>query len=593
MSGSRIRHRGAQLILSAIVAGGTALLAVAQAQQFSAEELARRAIERRAVEAVIWGMPAVNYDLMFQAAVRDAKADFNQVIYWSRLPDWKIQTLTPNPDAIYLMPFINTKEVGPVVLEIPPADEGSITGIVMDLWQSALVDVGPAGVDKGSGDKYLILPPDYKAKPPAGFIPLPSDTYQGYALLRSIPKSGSAPDVAKAVAYGKRIKLYPLSQATTLPETSFVDVVDVVYDATITYDLRFFESLNRIVQAEPWLERDKAMIDQLKSIGIEKGKPFNPDPRTRDVLNAAAREAHAWLVAQYEASFASPYYESSHWSRPGSRELLEGQATFFAQPDVYPIDVRGVTFSYAYFTPKHTGAGSSYLLTIADKNGRLLDGGTTYRLTVPAKAPVSQYWSATVYDRATHAPIRNVPWPSRSSQTPGLQKNADGSVDIYFGPQAPASKESNWVPTSAGGGFEVLFRFYGPEKPLFDKTWKLPDIEEVSEPIPTDKTEDSHGWIGTETVQIRFGNFEFKNGYPTAEATDKLYDLRTFNRAVESYLHFVTMMSMFYMQKGLDDFGLDAANKFLIYETLMDAQSLFLTPNNESVYGMPVSRSEA
>jgi hypothetical protein len=94
-------------------------------------------------------------------------------------------------------------------------------------------------------------------------------------------------------------------------------------------------------------------------------------------------------------------------------------------------------------------------------------------------APVKQYWSATIYDRATHALIRNLPWSSRSSQTPGLQANADGSVDVYFGPKAPGGNESNWVPTSASGKFEVLFRFYGPEKALFEKTWKLPDIEEV------------------------------------------------------------------------------------------------------------------
>jgi len=445
-------------------------------------DLAERTAYRRAVEAVILGMPAVNCDLMYQAMARQAKSAFNQIAYWSRLPDWKIQTLTPNPDAIYLTPFINTKDVGPIVLEIPPADEGSITGTVMDVWQCALEDVGPAGVDKGQGGRYLILPPGYKDDVPAGYIPMPSDTYEGYALLRSIPKSGSEVDVARAVAYGKRIKLYPLSQAATPPATTFVDVADVVYDSTIPYDLRFFESLHRIVQAEPWLERDKAMIDQLKSIGIEKGKAFNPDPRTQDVLNDAAREAHAWLVARYEASFSSPYYEGGHWSLPGSRELLEGQATFFAKPDVYPVDVRGVTFSYAYFTPKHLGAGggSSYLMTIADKDGRLLDGGTTYRLTVPANAPVRQYWSATVYDRATHAPIRNARWPSRSSQTPGLQKKADGSVEVYFGPEAPDGKESNWVPTNTDGGFEVLFRFYGPEKPLFEKTWKLPDIEKVS-----------------------------------------------------------------------------------------------------------------
>src|SRR5690242_8890971 len=119
------------------------------------------------------------------------------------------------------------------------------------------------------------------------------------------------------------------------------------------YDMRFFESLNRIVQAEPWLERDKAMIDQLKSIGIEKGKSFNPGETTRTLLNHAVGEAHAWLAAQCEASFAAPYYEEGHWARLGSRELFEGQTTFFAQPDVYPVDVRGVTFSYAYFTPKH------------------------------------------------------------------------------------------------------------------------------------------------------------------------------------------------------------------------------------------------
>jgi len=444
------------------------------------EDLARRAVERRAIEAVIWGMPAVNYDLMYQAMVREAHGAFNQIAYWSHLPDWKIQTLTPNPDAIYLTPFINTKDVGPIVLEIPPADEGSITGTIMDVWQSALEDVGPAGVDKGKGGRYLILPPGYQDKVPAGYISLPSDTFEGYALLRSIPKSGSESDVAKAVAYGKRVKLYPLSQAAKPPATTFLDVADVVYDSTIPYDLRFFESLSRIVQTEPWLERDKAMIDHVKSIGIEKGKAFNPDPKTKDVLNDAAREAHAWLDARYEEAYASPYYEGGHWSLPGSRELLEGQATFFAKPDVYPVDVRGVTFSYAYFTPKHAGAGSSYLMAIADKDDRFLDGRGTYRLAVPANAPVKQYWSATVYDRSTHAPIRNSRWPSRSSQTQGLQRNADGSVDVYFGPKSPVGKESNWIPTSADGGFEVLFRFYGPEKPLFEKTWRLPDIEELA-----------------------------------------------------------------------------------------------------------------
>jgi hypothetical protein len=115
-----------------------------------------------------------------------------------------------------------------------------------------------------------------------------------------------------------------------------------------------------------------------------------------------------------------------------------------------------------------------------DKTGQSLNGGGTYRLNVPTGVPVRQYWSVTVYDRATHGLIRDVDRASRSSQIPELQKNADGSVDVFFGPKLPAGKESNWVPTKADGDFEALFRFYGPEKTLFEKNWKLPDIERVS-----------------------------------------------------------------------------------------------------------------
>jgi hypothetical protein len=465
-------------ILAAFALACAATLALAQ--DFSPDELfASRAIERRAIEAINWGMPAVNFDLMLQAMIGSAKGKPNQIVYWSRLPDWKNQTLTPNPDVIYLMPFFNTKDVGPMVLEIPPADDGSITGTIMDAWQAALEDVGPAGADKGNGGKYLILPPSYQGVPPNGYITLPSMTYQGYALLRSNLASGSDTDVAKAVAYAKRTRFYPLSQADNPPPTTFVDAIDVVYDATIPYDVRFFQSLDRIVQTEPWLPRDKVMIDMLKSIGIEKGKPFNPDPKTQDILNAAAREALGWFDTRYEAGFPR-FYEGRQWAFPGLPEMAQTMGSFYEKPDAYALDSRALSEYFSYSTLKHLGAGQYYLMAAKDKDARALDGASTYRLNVPANAPVKLYWSATVYDRANHALIRDQKTVSRSSLTPGLQKNADGSVDVYFGPKAPAGKELNWVPTSTGGGFEVLFRLYGPEKPLFDKTWKLPDIEKVA-----------------------------------------------------------------------------------------------------------------
>jgi hypothetical protein len=153
--------------------------------------------------------------------------------------------------------------------------------------------------------------------------------------------------------------------------------------------------------------------------------------------------------------------------------------TFFANPDKYPVDGRGVAYTVGFFSAKHFGGGQFYLMTFTDKSGKGLEGSSTYKLNVPSGAPVTQYWSATAYDRDTHALIRNMQRASQSSQNPELQKNADGSVDIYFGPKAPARRESNWVPTSTAGKFEVLFRLYGPAKPLFDKTWKLPDIERI------------------------------------------------------------------------------------------------------------------
>jgi hypothetical protein len=442
-------------------------------------DLARRQVERRAVEAVIWGMAAVNTDLMLQQMLTNTGGKVNQVIYWGRPLDWHNQTLTPNPDAIYFMAFFNTKDVGPVVFEIPPGDQnGSLNGNIVTMWQTALEDVGLLGLDKGAGGKFVVLPPGYKGAAPAGCTPLQSDTYGGYALLRSNLKSHGDADVAASIAYGKKVKVYPLSAAANAPPTIFTDVKDVSYDSTIRYDLSFFESLNRTVQSEPWIERDRAMIDPLRTIGIEKGKPFAPDATTKQSLTSAIAEAKALTAARYDAGFP-PFFANSHWTLPSLPEAIDGQSTNYADRDKYAVDARGVAYTYAYIAIKRLGAGQFYLISIRDKDGNGFDGGKNYRLRVPANPPIEQYWSVTAYDRETHALIRNMARASRSSQIPEMQKNPDGSVDVYFGPRAPAGKESNWLPTDPKRGFELMFRLYGPKKEFFDKAWVLPDVEKV------------------------------------------------------------------------------------------------------------------
>ncbi|MBN9604034.1 MAG: DUF1254 domain-containing protein [Afipia felis] len=459
-----------------------ALLAVnsAQAQAPSFDELSRRMIERRAVEAVIWGMPAVNTDLMRQQMLTKTDGKIGQVIYWGRPLDWHNQTLTPNPDTLYFMTFFDTKD-GPIVLDFPPAtSEGSLNGNIVNVWQAPLEDAGLLGVDKGKGVRLLLLPPGYSGKIPDGYEALQVGTHSGYALLRSNLASHSEADVAGSIAYGKKWKVYPLSQASNPPETVFHDVKDVLFDSTIRYDASFFENLNRIVQTEPWLDRDRVMIDQLKTLGIEKGKPFHPDEQTKAILDGAIKEAHALLAAKYDAGLPPFFSETSRWTAPIFPELAKAASAGFTEPSAYPVDTRGLTYTYGYIGIKRLGAGQYYLISIRDKDGDAFDGAKTYRLHVPADPPVGQYWSVTAYDRETHALIKNMPRASRASNAAEIKKNADGSVDLYLGPKAPAGQETNWIPTDAARKFELMFRAYGPKPEFFEKKWSLSDVEQVT-----------------------------------------------------------------------------------------------------------------
>ncbi len=433
----------------------------------------------RAIEAMIWGMPAVNLELMRQAMLKVTQGRTNLILYWSDLLDWKCQTLTPNSDVISLTPFFDTREVGPVVVEVPPADDGVINGTLMDAWQSPLEDVGPAGLDGGAGGRYLILPPGYDAPIPPGYYVFRPATFGGYGLFRSILRSGSPADLAKAVEYGRRLKLYPLSAAGNPPPTAFVDAQGTLFDSTIPYDTRYYEHLARVVNMEPWLQRDRAMIDTLRTIGIEKGKSFAPDEAQRRKLDAGAARAHAILDEQFERVFDTPFWPDTRWAFPASQDFAAELTQDFPDPNRYGTDERGLVFSYIFFTPRRLGRGQFWLMTHQDKTGAALEGGRTYRLRVPPNVPIRQYWSMTAYDRQTHAFVREVSATSRSSQTPGLRVNRDGSVDLWLGPTAPKGWERNWLPTDPNRRFELMARFYGPEPALFDQSWKLLDVERM------------------------------------------------------------------------------------------------------------------
>ena len=144
------------------------------------------------------------------------------------------------------------------------------------------------------------------------------------------------------------------------------------------------------------------------------------------------------------------------------------------------VDERsGGIYFWATFLPKKLGPASAYPIGIRDGAGRLLSGQKHYRLHVPNDVPVRDFWSVIVYSMKTKSMIPNALDRAglSSYDKSKLHVDADGSVDIHFGPNAPAGMESNWIPT--GEDFFLLFRLYGPEEAFVNRTWKLPDIEEM------------------------------------------------------------------------------------------------------------------
>jgi len=125
------------------------------------------------------------------------------------------------------------------------------------------------------------------------------------------------------------------------------------------------------------------------------------------------------------------------------------------------------------------GLGSIYLASYADKDGDWLEGGKSYTLHIPAKPPAEQFWSVAVYSWDTRTLIDNEQKRAAQSSRQDLIKNADGSIDLYYGPTAPKGKEKNWVQTIPGQGWWVYLRFYAPTKAYFDKSWSMGDLEKA------------------------------------------------------------------------------------------------------------------
>ena len=445
---------------------------------YPTEETAQKIYDQldfqRAVEAIMMTTPGASIHA-FAKAIRELGPDNQTAIVWPRM-DSKVQLLTPNTTVVYLFMWLDLKQ-GPLVFESPPG----ILGLVDDHWFRYVADLGLTGPDKGKGGKYLFLPPDYDGSAPEGYFVKPSKTYGNWVVIRGFAEGNDTKTALDNIK--QNLKVYPLNKSAQATKISYYDMSMKYLNTIHPSDESFFNHVNEIVQHEPNSAQSPEVLGLLRHIGIEKGKPFKPDPRMRKILADAAKvgSAASRVVLYRSRDPEALVYPDSGWEHP-----WVGNSSTFEHDGVRLLDARTRFHMYATgITPAMVnptvGKGTQYIAGMRDSKGRPFDGSKTYRVNLPANVPARQFWAFTLYNVQTRSMLQtDQRFPEISSKNPELMQNKDGSYDIYFGPKPPAGKENNWIQTVPDMGWHMLFRLYGPEQSWFDETWRPSEVELIN-----------------------------------------------------------------------------------------------------------------
>jgi hypothetical protein len=423
---------------------------------------------QRATQAYIWSIPIVSMAQWQYAHTQQLGAKNGQIVFVESYDD-KAGGLTYNATTPYVLPFIDLVD-GPWVVVMP---EGEIRGAAHDMWQIGIAQMTKPG-------KYLLVGPGQDVPSGAeseGYRVLHSPTM---SLLLGIRLMSTERDVRMSVL--EKVAIYPYAERSNPKPRGYITPNGKPWLAASPRGMEYWERLADVLNREPVAERDRFFMAMLIQLGIEKGKPFEPDARQQKILEEAALVGEAMAKAN---DFFNPrikdahYVDGSQWefatvALPDQRRQyhddLDERAAWLYEAVTNDVAMHG----------QRTGEGQVYMAAYKDRDGDWLAGVVNYVLHVPPNAPAEAFWSMTLYDVSTRCLIQNEQKIADRSSRMDLLMNPDGSVDIYMGPDQPKGDlVKNWIPTVEGKAWFPYFRFYSPKQAFLDRTWVLPDIEKA------------------------------------------------------------------------------------------------------------------
>jgi hypothetical protein len=450
--------------------------------QNEAEALRDELLYQRAVHAYITMLPALNTIGMRDGSEATFGKGYNVLPIWKDRMDSRTWVPTPNADVIYSMNYFDLKESGPMVVAAPP----NVIGMFTDFFQRTITDVGAVGPDRARGGLYLLLPPDYDGEIPQGYYTFKSKTYNVFLFFRTImPKGDNGPDPKPAVAAAEQTRIYPLwASEKDVKPMQFPNGSGRRVNMMYPVDNTFWTKLKAFVDYEPVSAIDPELRGVLASIGIVKGRPFNPTAKQQELLKKAVETAPRMIMATRQLGRTDGrnlYYKDRQFEN-----VWAGATSEWLQSNYLDVDQRAGYFQVAYSSApamvmRTLGAGSKYPVAYRDAKGEFLNGTNTYRFRLPPHPPAALFWAVTAYN-ITDGTMVEAPqlMPSINSFNK-VSTNSDGSVDLWFGPAKPANApDSNWIQTVGGRNFLVALRLYGTGVEFFDQTWKPDDVVRVN-----------------------------------------------------------------------------------------------------------------